>query len=443
VSKKRPSKSPPRAVPKIIDRFSPGYWRTRVYRNTYTHRGRRYLVSRWSVKIQVAGVRRTFSLKSANQDAAAAEALELYQRLATEGPPAETPEADATDNETTPRASSAAGTPNVDRTSPAYWKPRLIRRKYTARLPGQNDTQWSVLIEHRGEREYFPLGTADEDAAARAAAERFGMIASHGWKQARLSYFREVTVGICWSTNPFACSYATVLAIPATEPGEPPEPERTTGKWQKVIVVEPDFGVRRALGYWLSRQEQAATRVVCVEPDEAAAALRAAPDSLTLVNFSVSSPQGTSFAAWLGEQVPKAGVFGYGVFDDSDHIFASLSGVTGGYLLRRRLPGQLLEPVLHYAGRSRGEAPAADQLARRYFERLFEFADGRSETPEANLLTSREYEILSCLGKGFQDKEIADRLGISVWTVHSHLRKIFVKYRVHSRTEAVVKYLRL
>ena len=56
-------------------------------------------------------------------------------------------------------------------------------------------------------------------------------------------------------------------------------------------------------------------------------------------------------------------------------------------------------------------------------------------------LTPREKEILDHLSKGYLDKEIAHALGISVWTVHGHLKKIFEKLQVHSRTEAVVKYL--
>ena len=56
-------------------------------------------------------------------------------------------------------------------------------------------------------------------------------------------------------------------------------------------------------------------------------------------------------------------------------------------------------------------------------------------------LTPREKEILDYLTKAYLDKEIAQVLGISVWTVHGHLKNIFEKFQVHTRTEAVVKYL--
>jgi DNA-binding CsgD family transcriptional regulator len=56
-------------------------------------------------------------------------------------------------------------------------------------------------------------------------------------------------------------------------------------------------------------------------------------------------------------------------------------------------------------------------------------------------LSPREYEILSLLAKGFRYKEIIDNLGISYGTLHSYISKIYEKLQVHSRTEAVVKYL--
>jgi len=56
-------------------------------------------------------------------------------------------------------------------------------------------------------------------------------------------------------------------------------------------------------------------------------------------------------------------------------------------------------------------------------------------------LTPRENEILTLLAKGDLAKEIANTLGISIWTVHGHVKSIFEKFNVHTRTEAVVKFL--
>ncbi len=444
MSKKRPSTRTSVKSRGIIDRFSEDYWHSRVFRNTYTHHGRRFVVGRWSIKIQIAGVRRTFSLESADQVSAAREALLLYRRLTNEssnpqGPPSAAETVAPGEKELPVRSTHS----NSDRSLPAYWRPRLIRRKYLGRALGRADYEWSVLIEFKSERSYFPLATADESAAAAAAAERFSVIAALGWNHARLSYFREFTVGVVWSTNPFACTYTTLLAIPGTEPSEAPASADLATRKQPVIVLERDYGIRRALAHWLRRQQQTVTRVLCVEPSEAIEVIETNAGALTLVNMGTVGSAGELLIHELTAACPRAAIFGYGVFEDSDHIFASLSGVNGGYLLRRRPPEQLLEPVLGVSTRARADAPPLAQTARRYFERLFDFADSKEIQPDAGLLTGREYEILSCLSKGYQDKEIASRLNISIWTVHSHVRKIFVKYGVYSRTEAVVKYLRL
>ena len=110
--------------------------------------------------------------------------------------------------------------------------------------------------------------------------------------------------------------------------------------------------------------------------------------------------------------------------------------------MRRRAPADLLEPLGRFPEDRRLTRRRALGGVRRYFQGLFNDPQSGGERSEPlPLLTHREYDILSLVGKGFQDKEIADRMNISIWTVHSHLRSIFEKYQVHSRTEAVVKYL--
>lgn len=77
------------------------------------------------------------------------------------------------------------------------------------------------------------------------------------------------------------------------------------------------------------------------------------------------------------------------------------------------------------------------QIARRVVQHFL-----RAEpSSELEKLTPRERDILDQLSKGFLYKEIVDNLGISMDTVRSYIRNIYEKLRVHSRTEAVVKYL--
>ena len=81
----------------------------------------------------------------------------------------------------------------------------------------------------------------------------------------------------------------------------------------------------------------------------------------------------------------------------------------------------------------------SDQIARKVVQAFQQMGKSSKETEN---LTEREMEILSFLAKGYQDQEIADHFFISVKTVRTHLRNIYQKLHVRSRTEAVLKYLR-
>ncbi len=86
--------------------------------------------------------------------------------------------------------------------------------------------------------------------------------------------------------------------------------------------------------------------------------------------------------------------------------------------------------------------PAGDLLARAksYFKQLLQPRSNHMASAIGRL-TRRESEVLALLSKGCVDKEIAQALGISAWTVHGHIKNIFERLQVRTRTEAVVRYL--
>ena len=75
-----------------------------------------------------------------------------------------------------------------------------------------------------------------------------------------------------------------------------------------------------------------------------------------------------------------------------------------------------------------------------YFQELLQLHSSHDNSELAKL-TRREREVLELLSKGCVDKEIAQAMGISVWTVHGHIKKIFKRLNVRTRTEAVIRYL--
>lgn len=143
----------------------------------------------------------------------------------------------------------------------------------------------------------------------------------------------------------------------------------------------------------------------------------------------------------LRELVPDVPVFGFGVYEESNYIFHSVTGVPGGYFLLRRQPNHLFDAIHPLARQPKLSLALLKREIDRYFQSFFDLRERETMDQELSNLTNREREILLCLSKGLSDKQIASALNISVWTVHGHVKNVFEKLGVHSRTEAVIKFL--
>jgi DNA-binding NarL/FixJ family response regulator len=123
------------------------------------------------------------------------------------------------------------------------------------------------------------------------------------------------------------------------------------------------------------------------------------------------------------------------VFEDADAIFRSLSAGASGYLVKQTPPAKLLEAIqeVHHGG-----SPMSGEIARKVVQ---SFQNHSTSGKVQGGLSKREEEILSYLARGYLYKEIAGFLFISVETVRTHIRNIYEKLQVRTRTEAILKYL--
>lgn len=125
-------------------------------------------------------------------------------------------------------------------------------------------------------------------------------------------------------------------------------------------------------------------------------------------------------------------------YSDDQLVFEALSAGAVGYLLKRTPSAEIVAAV---EDAMRGGSPMTGQIARRVVQSFRSRpAHAADDTPQP-ALSAREHEILALLSKGFRYKEIAAQLSISTETVRTHLRRIYEKLQVRSRTEAVVRYL--
>jgi DNA-binding NarL/FixJ family response regulator len=428
--KRRPSNAISRPVTVPLDASSlesAAHWGQRVFKNTYTRRGHRIEVKRWSVKIQHQGIRRTVSLAAGNHADAVIEAQALYQTILTLGWESVLPAL---------RANAEAD--SWSKADVRYWKRRLLRRRHPSSPHSKADAAFSARIEHAGVSHYFPLATLNEDAAAARARGIYLVIVKDGWAAATRRFSRELTIALHWAENPLAWTYAT-FHTELENSGACAAAEKK--RRLKIIIVEPEAGVRRALSRCVNSQ----AGFVCAggyanTEDAVRGIVRSAPH-LALVNRSVFQNAAGESRDKLHRAAPDLPALFFTVYEDSDQLFKATPGGASGYLLKRTSPERLFDPV---AGAVTDKTLSPEGMAgyvRHYFQNMVHSLSTGDPARDVPKLTHREHEILSLLSKGYVDKEIAETLGISGWTVHGHLKKVFEKLGVHTRTEAAVKYL--
>jgi DNA-binding NarL/FixJ family response regulator len=123
------------------------------------------------------------------------------------------------------------------------------------------------------------------------------------------------------------------------------------------------------------------------------------------------------------------------VYEDPDHIFKALSSGASGYMLKRTPRAELLSAIkdVHAGG-----SPMSSNIARKIVQSFQRFNSVAPAEPDN--LSPREREVLELLARGYLYKEIAESLHISVPTVNTHIRRIYEKLHVRSRSQAVAKF---
>lgn len=419
-----------------LTKLDPAYWTRRLFRNTFTYQGRRIEVSGWSIKLQISGKRKTVTLTSTDRGRAAAEACQIYQTVLEQGWEAVAKRRNRIgfQRDAVSRSNNPPGLLGLD---VEYWRRRLIYRRYPEPAGDRSEREFSVRIEHASSAQYFPLDTRDEAKAAEQAAQIYRTVTGEGWLAANTRFRRELTLAFRWLDNPIAWTYTTLHTRLCGEPSSQRPPTKSTEI--AVAVLEPDLGLRLALTDHVNRQ--AGFR--CVAPFAAfAEALCEIPRlqvDFLLLNHTLPDRPGTLCLDALRRLKPELVGLVYSVFEDSDHLFKATPGGADGYMLKRSPPSRLLEPIGNLT------APVTWKRiltsVRDYFQSLSASLPSGMPPPELARLTPREHEILVLLSRGDLGKEIADTLGISIWTVQGHMKSIFEKLNVHTRTEAVVKYL--
>jgi DNA-binding NarL/FixJ family response regulator len=157
---------------------------------------------------------------------------------------------------------------------------------------------------------------------------------------------------------------------------------------------------------------------------------------VVLLDIHLPGKSGIEGIPPLKEKLPSARIVMLTVFDDDEHIFRAILAGADGYILKKTPPAQILTAIQDAAS---GGTPMSPYVARRVIELFRKYAPTGGED---HRLTAREIDILNELVQGYETETIAARLFISRETVKNHIKHIYEKLHVHSRTQAVVKALK-
>lgn len=161
-----------------------------------------------------------------------------------------------------------------------------------------------------------------------------------------------------------------------------------------------------------------------------------APDVL-LLDIGLPGMSGIDGVARFKERYPELQILILTVFADDDHVFAAICAGASGYVLKDTPPARLLSYLDEL---SQGGAPMSPEIARKVvtmFRRVAPPARGAAQD-----LSPRELDVLRLLTEGHSYKTAAAQLAVSLDTVRFHVRNIYEKLHVHSKSEAVVRALR-
>jgi len=155
---------------------------------------------------------------------------------------------------------------------------------------------------------------------------------------------------------------------------------------------------------------------------------------LALVDLALPDGCGTNVVQAMSVRSPQCMIVVATLFDDDDHLFPALRAGAQGYLLKDQAPEHLIDQL---RGISEGRPPLSPSVARRLLDHFREVPDAVAE--QTTLLTPREREVLMQLARGISIAKIGIELGISRYTVGDHVKNLYRKLKISSRTEAALQ----
>jgi DNA-binding NarL/FixJ family response regulator len=211
----------------------------------------------------------------------------------------------------------------------------------------------------------------------------------------------------------------------------------------RVAMVEDDADTSASLAAMIGAQEWLTLDAAYRTGAEALAGLTCQAPDVLLVDLGLPDMSGLDIIRFVADQHPGCDILVISMFGDEANVLSALEAGASGYLLKGLLTRDVTADIRDLLA---GGSPLSPVIARQVLKRLKSNPETVPPAPPIvgdQTLSPRETEILNAISRGFSYAEVADMLCISVATVHTHLKRIYGKLAVHSKTEAVFEAGRL
>lgn len=224
------------------------------------------------------------------------------------------------------------------------------------------------------------------------------------------------------------------------KPAQPAVNAPTAVESIRVFIVEDDRLLRDSLRMLIGGSAGFACVGAAGSMEEALAVPVGPPPQVVLLDIHLPGTRGSIGVIDLLDRWPECVVLMHTVYEEDDLVFESLCNGASGYILKRTPPARLLEAI---AETTRGGAPMSPEIARKVLSRFRKLGPAAAAIPEGGgALSPQETRLLALIAAGSSYREAALELDVSINTVRTHIRSIYEKLQVHTKSEAVAKAMR-
>ena len=203
----------------------------------------------------------------------------------------------------------------------------------------------------------------------------------------------------------------------------------------KVSIIEDHHDFREGLSYLINASEGFKCINTFISSEAGIEGLTGNEDVL-LLDINLPNLSGIEAIPLIKERFPDLKIIMLTIFDDDENVMNAILAGADGYLLKKTAPLRILTYLEECI---EGGSPMTPSIAKKV---LVMFKKHIPQKHDDFSLTQREVEILHLLVEGMDNRTIAGKLFISIQTVRNHIRHIYEKLQVHSKSQAVVKAIR-